>query len=141
MSVETKLFAIFRSPDQAESAVHRLADLGVDLRSIAVLHPRNEDTRDFANRQGTMCPAGTAEGLTAALPLNGTLGLLRPMTGPVEGALSTALADMGVPANWCDFRVVNGSILVSVPCNADSHQWIHGILRDAGARDLGQSVI
>ena len=73
-----RVFGIFRSSSDAERAVHRLADSGVALSRIAVLHPGNEDTREFSRRLGTRCPAGTAEGLTASLPLDGTMGLTHP---------------------------------------------------------------
>jgi hypothetical protein len=141
MSLEAKVFAIFRSADEAELAVRHLAALCVDLRDIAVLLPENKDTRAFAKRQGTRPPAGTVEGVKASLPLDGTFGLLDPATGPIEGALSLALADMGVPADWCDFCVVNGRILVSVSCDAHSYESISAILRDAGAIDLDHSAI
>ena len=75
-------------------------------------------------------PSGTEEGPTAELPLDGTIGIADPVgprhgiahwlldpVEPHEGALHDALADMGVPDEWCNKRVVRGNFLISVRCN------------------------
>lgn len=41
--------------------------------------------------------------------------LLDPVA-PHAGALHGALTEMGVPADWCNKRLVQGSFLISVKC-------------------------
>ena len=134
----TKVFGIYSTPGQVEAAVDRLVESGFVPGAISVLHPENENTRDFAHRKGTKAPASTTEGKTASVPLGGSLGLRDPGAGPVEGALPAALADMGVPAEWCDRRVVDdGKVLLSVECE-QTEQVTRAIeiLKGAGAEEV-----
>lgn len=131
MANNRTVFGIYRSISAVEEAVDVLLDNRFAGASIFVLHPKNKDTVEFANRKRTHCPAGTASGSTADLPLDGSIWfknspgphrgllhwLLDPLPlGPYEGALHEALAEMGVPQEWCDGRVVKGKLLISVKC-------------------------
>jgi hypothetical protein len=136
VSRRSRVFGIYRTAAEAESAVDRLLRLGLTRNDIAVLHPENESTREFARRKGTRLPAGTAHGRTALLPLDGTLGLRDPAAGPVQGALPLALADMGVPADWCQRRVVHGKVLISVESSQDDAQRLSVIMGTTGAEDV-----
>jgi len=78
---------------------------------------KNEDTREFARREKTQVPAGIDAGPAAGLPLDGTGGFLEMSKEPRQGALPTALRDMGVPADWSDNRVVEGKFLIAVKCD------------------------
>jgi hypothetical protein len=98
MPDSTRIFGIYPTSQQAEAAVDRLLEAEFAGWAISVLHSDNQSTREFAERKNTRPPEGTAHGKTASVPLDGTLGLLHPGAGPVEGALSAALAGMGVPA-------------------------------------------
>jgi hypothetical protein len=135
ISRRSRVFGIYRTAEGAESAVDRLPQSGLTPKNIAVLLAENESTREFARRKGTRLPAGTAHGGTALLPLDGTFGLRDPATGPVQGALPLALADMGVPADWCERRVVHGKVLVSVESSRDDAQRLFTIM-GTGAEDV-----
>ena len=136
ISRRSRVFGIYRTVEEAESAVDRLLQSGLTPKAIAVLHPENESTREFARRKGTRLPAGTAHCRTASLPLDGTLGLRDPATGPVQGALLLALGDMGVPADWCQRRVVHGKVLISVESSRDDAQRLSIIMGITGAEDV-----
>lgn len=136
ISRRSRVFGIYRTAEEAEWAVDRLFQSGLTRKDIAVLHPENESTREFARRKGTRLPAGTAHGRTALLPLDGTLGLRDPVTGPIQGALPLALADMGVPADWCQRRVVHGKVLISVESSRDDAQRLSIIMGATGAEDV-----
>ena len=136
ISRRSKVFGIYRTAEQAESAVDRLLRSGLTGKDIAVLQADNASTREFARRKGTRLPAGTAHCRTASLPLDGTLGLHDPATGPVQGALPLALADMRVPADWCQRRVVHGKVLISVESDRDDAQRLSIIMGITGAEDV-----
>ena len=127
------VFGVYGSVRDVEEAVDELVENGIAGASIFVLHPKNKDTAEFANRKHTHCPAGTQDSPTANLPLDGSVWfrnspgphkgllhwLLDPIPlGPAEGALGKALAEMGVPQGWCDYRVVRGRFLISVKCSS-----------------------
>ena len=78
ISHRSRVFGIYRTAEEAESAVDRLLQSGLTPKDIAVLLAENESTREFARRKGTRPPAGTAHGGTASLPLDGTFGLRDP---------------------------------------------------------------
>jgi len=62
--------------------------------------------------------------------------------GPIEGALSEALAVMGVPATWSDGRVVHGKVLLSAECaGAAQAQLTSDILMNTGAEDVRSVLI
>ncbi len=135
-----KVFGIYATAQQAELAVDQLLQSGFNSWNISVLFPDNRTTREFAQRKSTKPPEGTAHGNTASLPLDGTLGWSDPSQGPVKGALSQALAGMGVSAEWSDRRVVHGKVLVSAECNsAEQAARISEILKNAGAEEVANS--
>jgi len=131
------VFGIYDTAVLAEKAVDALAGNGFPCNRIFVLHPKNEDTREFAHRKKTQVPAGIDAGPAANLPLDGTGGFLDMGNEPRQGALPTALRDMGVPADWSDNRVVEGKFLISVKCDTwDAFYRAIGILRFTSAADL-----
>jgi hypothetical protein len=137
MNGEQVVFAIFASQGQAESAVDELLANGFTAGSISVLCPKNKGTRELAIRKSTHIPYGTDHGRYANVPLNGTLGFTDPGEGPLLGALHDALIDLGVPAKWCDGRVVHGKHLLSVLCGTqDEVSRAGGILKLKGASDI-----
>jgi hypothetical protein len=111
------VFGIYDTVELVEKAVDSLTSNGFPCNSIFVLHSKNKDTRDFARRKKTQVPAGIDAGPAADLPLDGTGGFLDMANEPRQGALPTALRDMGVPADWSDNRVVEGKLLISIKCS------------------------
>lgn len=110
-------YETYPTAGQAEAAVDALLVSNFGAGNITVLFPENADSRNFANRWGTIIPAGTAEPKTADLPLDGELGIEHPANGPREGALQQAMAAMGVPADRA-YKIVDGKeILLSVLCD------------------------
>jgi hypothetical protein len=131
------VFGIYDTAVLVEKAVDALAGNGFPCNRIFVLHPKNEDTREFAQRKKTQVPAGIDAGPAAGLPLDGTGGFLEMSKEPRQGALPVALRDMGVPADWSDNRVVEGKFLISVKCDTwDAFFRAIGILRYTAAADL-----
>ena len=131
------VFGIYDTAVLVEKAVDSLAGNGFPCNRIFVLHPKNEDTREFAQRKKTQVPAGIDAGPAAGLPLDGTGGFLEMSKEPRQGALPTALRDMGVPADWSDNRVVEGKFLISVKCDTwDAFYRAIGILQFTAAADL-----
>ena len=134
-------FAIYATEELAERAVRLLLNNGYGGQSICVLLPNNQSTRTFAQRMQTEVPVGVADGPVADLPLNGTGGFLDMFHECQEGALPTALRDMGVPADWCDLRVVGGKALTAVKCDTwDSFFRAIGILRYSSPSDLSWAL-
>ena len=130
-------FGIYDTAVLIEKAVDALVGNGFPCSRIYVLHPDNEDTREFARRKKTQVPAGIDAGPAANLPLDGTGGFLEMSKEPRQGALPTALRDMGVPADWSHNRVVEGKFLISVKCDTwDAFFRAIGILRFTSAADL-----
>ncbi len=131
------VFGIYSNTQLAEAAVDILVSAGIPSSAISVLYPDNESSRTFAERKFTRPPAGTASGETSQLPLAGLQGFSDPAAGPQAGALSAALAQMGVPAEWCAGRVLEGKILLSAETkNADQQACADGILRYSRAEDV-----
>jgi hypothetical protein len=142
MTNTDQVFGIYGASQQAEVGVDGLLNAGFEPCAITVLHPDNESSRDFAQRKNTRPPQGTDHGKTANVPLGGTLGLEDPGAGPIGGALQGALAEMGVPAEWCGERVLQGKVLLSVECaNPENVRQAAEILRRTGAEDTGSSVL
>jgi hypothetical protein len=112
------VFGIYPTEDSVEKVVDTLVRNGIAAANIYVLHPKNENTRDFARRKRTQVPAGTDMGPEADTPLDGTSGFRHIANEPRQGAIALALRDMGVPADWSDNQVVEGKLLVSVKCSA-----------------------
>ena len=137
MTEQNRVFAIYRTAQQAEQAVDQLLQAEFKGDSVSVLHPNNRSSWDFAQRKHTRVPAGIAEDATAELPLDGTRGIWDPASGPKEGALPKALADMGVPPEWCNRRVVKGEVLLAVECATEKETTrAMTILQSTGAEDL-----
>jgi hypothetical protein len=136
MTEYTRVFAIYRSDQLVELAVYRLTEIGIEPQNIMVLHPDNSKSREFAQRKGTSVPNAVLSGTTSALPLDGTRGFWDPAAGPREGALPSALDEMGVAPEWCDKRVVHGDLLISVMANAEQAETVAEIYRQTGAVDL-----
>jgi hypothetical protein len=135
------VFGIYDTVELVEKAVDSLASNGFPYNSIFVLHPKNEDTKDFARRKKTQVPAGIDAGPAADLPLDGTGGFLDMANEPRQGALPTALRDMGVPADWSDNRVVEGKLLISIKCGMwEEFFRAIGILRFTSAVDISWAL-
>jgi hypothetical protein len=136
-----KVFGIYDTVELVEKAVDTLAGNGFPCESIFVLHPKNEDTRAFARRKKTQVPSGIDAGPAVDLPLAGTGGFLDMANEPRQGALPTALRDMGVPADWSDNRVVEGKLLISIKCGTWEELFrAIGILRFTSASDISWAL-
>jgi hypothetical protein len=154
MTSKKTVFGIYRSVPAVEEAVDQLMENGTAGASIFVLHPKNEDTVEFANRKHTHCVTGTGDGPYADVPLDGSIGLLDPLgpnhgllhwlwdpLGPRKGALHGALSQMGVPEEWCDKRVVHGKLLISVKCSSwEKFFRTTGVLKFTESEDISWSV-
>jgi hypothetical protein len=139
MAQKNPVIGIYRTSQQAEIAVDQLIQAGVQAGDISVLHPDNQSSRDFAKKKHTRPPRGTVEGQSASAPLEGTLGLEHPAQGPIRGALSEALTEMGVPPDWPGVERVqkNGDILLAVQCRSPEErgQAIE-VLQTTGAQNI-----
>lgn len=156
MANQVMVFGIYRTASAAGEAVNELLATGFAGESIFILHPKNKDTVEFAKKKHTHVPRGTGDGPTADLPLDGSIWcrgpeghhkgflhwLLDPSPlGPFKGALHEALAEMGVPHEWCDKRVVRGKLLVSVKCNSrDEFFRATGVLTFTDSKDISWSA-
>lgn len=154
MANEAIAYGIYRTEQAVGEAVDELLAAGVAGESISVLHPKNKDTVEFAKRKHTHLPSGIGEGPSAELPLDGTLGIADPVgprhgiahwlldpLEPREGALHGALAEMGVPDEWCNKRVVRGNYLISVRCNSNKEFFLAtGVLAFTDSMDTCSSV-
>src|SRR5580704_874884 len=135
------VFGIYPTEKSVEKAVDTLVRNGIAASNIYVLHPKNENTRDFARRKETQVPAGTDTGPDADAPLDGTGGFRHIADEPRQGAIALALRDMGVPADWSDNRVVEGKLLVSVKCSTwDVFFRVIGILEFTTASDVSWAL-
>lgn len=137
----TCAFGLYENEEEVVAAVDELTASGFRAETIMVLHPDSEATCDFARRAGTRLPAGIADSSHVGLPLDGSWGLEYPGEGPVQGALPSALADMGVPPEWSDNTVRDGKSILSVAC-ALPDTLLHAatILRTTGATEVGTSA-
>lgn len=154
MANDMIVYGIYRTVPAVEEAVDELLAAGFSGESIFVLHPKNKDTVEFAKRKHTHLPSGIGEGPTAELPLDGTIGIGDPVgprqgiahwlldpVEPREGALHGALAEMGVPDEWCNKRVVRGNHLISVKCNSREQFFLAtGVLTFTESIDTCSSV-
>jgi len=132
-----RVFGIYADAQQAEAAVDLLISAGIPGSAISVLHPDNESSRAFAKRKSTRPPEGTAYGETASRPLGGEHGFSDPAGGPKPGALPIALVQMGVPAEWCAGRVLEGKLLLSAETgNTGQQACAEGILQYTRAEDI-----
>jgi Heat induced stress protein YflT len=135
------VFGIYATEETVEKTVDTLVSNGIAAANLYVLHPKNENTRDFARRKQTQVPAGTATGPDADAALDGTGGFLNIANAPRQGAIALALRDMGVPADWSDNRVVEGKLLVSVKCGTwDAFFRAIGILEFTLASDVSWAL-
>jgi hypothetical protein len=154
MAADNMVFGIYQTAPAVEEAVDELLATGFAGEMIFVLHPKNKDTVEFANRKHIHLPSGTGDVPTAELPLDGTIGIADPVghrhgiahwlldpLAPHEGALYAALADMRVPGEWCNKRVVRGNCLISVKCDSwEKFFQAIGVLKFTDAKDTSSSV-
>jgi hypothetical protein len=164
----TAAFGIYRSTQEAESAVDTLVAEGFRTEDLSVLAPDNVGTKDFAHEKHTKAPEGAATGAGAGAAVGGTLGLLAGIgalaipgvgpliaAGPIMGALAGlgaggavgglvgALVGMGIPeyeAKRYEGRIKEGGILLSVHC--DNSEWVgraKDVLKRTGADDISST--
>src|SRR4029077_15466102 len=104
-SKNTAVFGIYKSAQQAESAVDSLIAAGFDSAAISVLLPDTNSTKEFAHHKDTKAPEGTTTGVSAGGLIGGTLGVLAgigvlaiPGVGPfiAAGPIMAGLAGLGV---------------------------------------------
>ena len=164
----TAAFGIYKTSQQAESAVDRLVSAGFASSDVSVLLPDSRNSHEFAHEKNTKAPEGTTTGVTAGGLLGGSLGLLAGIgalaipglgpfiaAGPIMGALAGvgvggavggligALVGMGIPeyeAKRYEGRVKEGGVLLSVHCNS-SEQVSHAkdVLKETGAEDVASA--
>lgn len=136
----SKVFGTYSASQKAEEAVDGLLSSGFQASAISVLHPDTQSS-EFAPKERHSLPCRNNGGQNGIRSLDGTLGFRDPGTGPVAGALSSAIAEMGVRADWCDRRVVHGRVLVSVECESPDEVTgaIEG-LRGTGAEEVDSTA-
>jgi hypothetical protein len=99
------VFGIYYTVESVEKAVDTLGSNGFPCNAIFVLHPKNEATRDFARRKNASSKGNRYK--SSRRPAAGWNRWVSDMAHePRQGALPTALRDMGVPADWSDNRAV-----------------------------------
>lgn len=168
MAKNTSVFGIYKTRDDASTAVEALRLAGFRNTDISALLPDNVGTKDFAVEMNTKAPEGAATGVSAGALLGGTLGWLAGIgalaipgvgpfiaAGPIMGALAGVgagavtggiigtLTGYGMPeyeAKRYEGRIKTGAILLSVHC--DSSDWTaraKGILEKTGAADIASA--
>ena len=141
MANANHVFGIYTASHQAETAADELIGAGFEPFTITVLFHDNQQSRDFVRRKNTRPPKGTDRGEDADAALEGSWGVQAPSTGPIQGALEGALAEMGVPEEWPHGNVPSGKALLSVECgNPEDVVRAKEILARAGAEETGSSV-
>lgn len=164
----TAAFGIYKTEDQANTAVDALINQGFRTEDISVLFPENVGSKDFKTEKATKAPEGAATGATTGAVVGGALGLLAGIgalaipglgpfiaAGPIVGALSGlgaggavggvtgALIGLGIPeyeAKRYEGRVTKGGILVSVHCdNSDWAKKAKTLLEQTGAEDVSST--
>ncbi len=169
MAKNTSVFGIYKSREDASTAVEALRVAGFRNTDISALLPDNAGTKDFAIEMNTKAPEGTATGASAGAILGGTLGWLAGIgalaipgigpfiaAGPIMGALAGvgagavtggvigALTGFGMPeyeAKRYEGRIKEGGILLSVHC--DDSEWTtraKDLLEKTGAADIAASA-
>lgn len=164
----TAVFGVYRTAESVERAVEALRDAGFRNTDISVLFPENVGTKDFAIRNETKLPEGTATGATSGVVVGGVLGWLAgigalaiPGIGPfiaagpivaalagagavgVLGGIAGALVGLGMPeyeAKRYEGIVKEGGILMSV--HTDDSEWTRRakeILERTGAKDIASA--
>ncbi len=165
---KTAVFGVYRSVDQAESAVDSLVANGFSSDAISVLMPDRQGSRDFAHEKHTKAPEGTTTGATTGGAIGGALGLLAGIgalaipgvgpfiaAGPIMGTLAGvgvggavggligALVGMGLPeyeAKRYEGRVKEGGVLLSVHCDtSDEVSRAKNMLTNTGAEDVASA--
>lgn len=150
---------------QAETIVDRLRMAGFVSDEISVLMPDMTSTQDFAYKNETKAPEGTAIGAGTGAVIGGALGWLAGIgslaipglgafiaAGPIMAALSGAAAGgavggvtggligLGVPeyeAKLYEGRIKEGNILIAVHAtDADLRKRVEDILKECDARDV-----
>ncbi len=162
------IIGILEKRSQAEDAVRRLQDAGIDSADISALLPDKHGTTDFAHEHGTKAPEGAVAGAGAGGVLGGTLGLLAgigslaiPGLGPLiaagplmaamsgaaagaaVGGLTGALVGLGIPemqAKHYEGKVKGGNILLAVHTEDDDEQTIaEEIMKECGAEHVSST--
>ena len=139
--MKRNLVALFDHYSQAEKAVDRLAEFGVDRNAISIVAaPRDEHTEPpdtSGGRAGAGAALGTATGaaigLTAlALPIGGPILALGPIAGAFSGALLGALFGLGIDRDASQYyakAVEKGGAVVGVSVEAEQWGAVQSILR------------
>jgi hypothetical protein len=164
----TAVFGIYKTTQQAETAVRALTAAGFSSQDISVLFPDKQTTKEFAHEKNTKAPEGATTGAVAGGAIGGTLGLLAGIgalaipglgpfiaAGPIMGALAGAgaggavgtlvgaLVGMGMPeyeAKRYEGRVKDGGILLSVHCETSAEiDRAKEILKQTGAEDISSA--
>jgi hypothetical protein len=167
-SLNTAVYGIFASGEQAERAVDTLIAGGFPSANISVLLPDTGSTREFAHTKETKAPEGTTAGVTMGGVVGGTLGVLAgigalalPGIGPfiaagpivaglaglgLGGALGGfvgALVGMGIPeyeAKRYEGHVRDGGTLMSVHCDtAEEIARAKDLMKGTGAKDIAST--
>jgi len=164
----TAVFGIYKTRNQAETAVDRIAAAGFTYNDISVLLPDSQSSKEFAHEKNTKAPEGTTTGGVAGGAIGGTLGLLAGVgalaipglgpfiaAGPIMGALAGvgvggavggivgALIGMGIPeyeAKRYEGRIKDGGVLLSVHCaTSDQIDRAKDLLKHTGAEDVSSA--
>lgn len=167
-SLNTAVYGIFGSEDQAERAVDTLIAAGFPNANISVLLPDTGSTREFAHTKETKAPEGTTAGVTMGGVVGGTLGVLAGIgalavpgigpfitAGPIVAGLAGlglggaiggfvgALVGMGIPeyeARRYEGHVKHGGTLMSVHCDTSEEiARAKDLMKGTGARDIAST--
>jgi len=165
---KTAVFGIYKTSNQAETAVDHLLSKGFTNDDISVLLPDANSSRDFAHEKNTKAPEGTATGVTTGGAIGGTLGLLAGIgalaipgfgpfiaAGPIMaglaglgvggavGGMIGALGGMGIPedeAKRYEGRIKEGGVLLSAHCDTSEEVTrAKEILTQTGAEDISST--
>ena len=102
MAKNTSVFGIYKTREDASTAVEALRVAGFRNTDISALLPDNAGTKDFAIEMNTKAPEGTATGASAGAILGGTLGWLAgigalaiPGIGPFIAQFTSVVSPCG----------------------------------------------
>lgn len=140
--MNTSVYAMARTPEQAEVILLELKQAGFTNNDISALLPDRRGSKDFAHEHNTKAPEGATAGGIAGMGVGAALGWLAGVgalaipgvgpliaAGPIIAALSGAavgtatggvvggLVGLGMPefeAKRYDAKIREGNILISV---------------------------
>lgn len=150
MNTNTAAFGIYRSPEEAKTAISAFISTGFKSSDISVLFPRNFRNQDLAyqdinsKKDGIMIGAGVGVVVVSAMTflITGSLNyaLLGAVFGAIFGTACGLLVGIGTPERVSKryaHYLEGGGILLSIHSKDEQHaEQAKNILEKTGAQDI-----